>query len=122
MSIRTYQRVQNQTESPRNAEYRALALAVAKLEAARAAPNDMSLRIGAAEFNLALWNTFQADLAMPGNALPAETRAGLISLSLFVQKQTPRFLKGETGPDVLIEINRSIMGGLRPDAPAAEAA
>ncbi len=59
--------------------------------------------------NRRLWLTVADLMADPANALPAETRAGLISLSLSVRRE----MEQET-PDIsfLIGINETIISGL----------
>ena len=74
--------------------------------------------------NMELWNALRADLLEDGNALPEALRAGLVSLSFAVNRNTQRVLRGEGGIDLLIHINRSVMQGLQGAAqqPARELA
>ena len=51
-------------------------------------------------------------MSSPDNKLPDEIKAGIISLSIWVEKETFRILSGETKLDDMIEINRTIMAGL----------
>lgn len=68
--------------------------------------------------NNELWTLLAADLADPGNALPADMRAGLISLASFCIRRGHAVLNGEGTTDALIEINLTIMKGLRGEVPA----
>ncbi len=77
--------------------------------------------VEACYYNRKLWTIFQADLVNPANALPNEVKARLISLSIWVQKYTGEVLTG-AAVEPLINVNRSIMEGLMPSAPAAAAA
>jgi flagellar protein FlaF len=71
-------------------------------------------------YNRKLWTIFQTDLADPANALPDQVKANLISLAIWVQKYTGRVLDGAP-VQPLIDVNRSIMEGLRPPPAAAPA-
>ncbi|WP_128254881.1 flagellar biosynthesis regulator FlaF [Falsirhodobacter deserti] len=68
--------------------------------------------------NQRLWTALAADLSQPNNALPDQLKAQLLSLYRFTMQHTPKALKKEAGLDVLIEINTSVMRGLR-GGPAA---
>nr|WP_162623816.1 flagellar biosynthesis regulator FlaF [Paracoccus saliphilus] len=63
--------------------------------------------------NTELWTLLAADLADPGNALPDETKAGLISLAGFAIRHGQAVMAGRVGTDPLIDINLSVMRGLR---------
>lgn len=74
--------------------------------------------VQAVHLNTELWTLLAADLAEPGNALPDETRAGLISLAGFCIRHGHKAMTGEASTDVLIDINMSVMKGLRGEVPA----
>lgn len=63
--------------------------------------------------NHRLWSALGDDLMHEDNALPASLRAQLISLAEFVRKHTLRVLNGKASTAPLIDINTSIMRGLR---------
>jgi flagellar protein FlaF len=46
----------------------------------------------ALKYNQLLWSIIQADVAEKDNALPEELKANLMSLSIFVDKQTSKGL------------------------------
>ena len=76
--------------------------------------DDYAAYATALTFNQTLWTLFQADLSGDGNALPDNLRDDLLSLSLFVDRQTILAL-GDPSPkhlDALIEINRNLARGL----------
>lgn len=125
MSIKSYQRTQQSLETPRSTEYRAMAMITSKLMAGRDHAKDNKDRkplIEACFLNQKLWTIFAADLASPGNQLPDETKASLISLSIWVQKTTPKVMRGDTDAEALIDVNRNIMEGLVSSAAAKVAA
>ena len=75
----------------------------------------------ALNYNQRVWTVLQA-FAAEENSIPDQIRANLISLSIFVDKQTYKALS-ENDPkklDVLININRQIAAGFRSIPPAEE--
>ena len=69
--------------------------------------------------NQRLWVALAEDLRDEGNALPIPLRAQLISIAEFVRKHTLRVLAGKGGVAPLVDINTSIMRGLRGEAEVA---
>ena len=63
--------------------------------------------------NQLLWTVLGADVADTGNELPKELRAQLFYLTEFTNHQTRKIMAGEAKPKILVEINTSIMRGLR---------
>ena len=61
-----------------------------------------------------LWSIVQADVSQSDNALPEELKANLMSLSIYVDKQTTKGLKSPDDElfDGLISINLNIAEGL----------
>lgn len=102
----------NAVRSPRDAEYDVISRVTRLLRQA-----DRSGRSGdaimAVHRNNELWTLLATDLADPGNALPTETKAGLLSLAGFSLRHGHAVLAGQATTDPLIEINLSIMKGLR---------
>ncbi len=115
MSLQAYQQASQRAESPRETEYRLFAeVTRALMEAARAEKSDLKTRVTALDWNRRLWAALAADCASPHNRLPDATRASIISLSLFVNRQTSQTIRSQGDLDLLIEVNRSIMQGLAP--------
>jgi flagellar protein FlaF len=127
MSIQAYQTAAQQTESPRQTEYRAFAVATrALIEAASLPATEIGRRAEALAKNRRLWGLLAADCAAEGNVLPPALRAQIISLSIFVDRHSSAVMREGAAIDVLIEINRTIMQGLAPPqnpapAPAVQA-
>jgi len=63
--------------------------------------------------NRRLWTVIATDVSSTENALPAALRARLFYLNEFTQHHSRRVLAGEVGVEVLLDINTSIMRGLR---------
>ena len=123
MSIAAYKTTIRESETPRQIERRILSRLTGQMAAQaetfdRAESNlerAMLLADGLRDnlaHNQKFWGELQFDLAQPGNELPAELRAGLISLALFVDRQTNAVMGGNAGVGALVEINRSIVAGL----------
>lgn len=73
--------------------------------------------IAAVDKNNQLWTILASDLADPGNALPDEVRAGLLSLAGFSLRHGHQALAGKASLAPLIDINMAMMRGLRQEAP-----
>lgn len=65
-----------------------------------------------------LWTVIAADLADDGNALPPELRASLTSLAIFAIRHGHKVMVGEATADALVDVNMSIMKGLRGEVAA----
>jgi flagellar protein FlaF len=127
MSITAYKQTIRQSESPRAIERRILMSLTADLEA-QAGPYDSAgeqdrmrllaggLRDSVAE-NQRFWQKMRMDLSTEGNLLPAQLRAQLISLAIWVEKQSGRVIAGAGGLQGLVTINNHIIAGLSGEAP-----
>jgi len=122
MSIQAYQNAARKTETPRQTEYRAFAVATRGLIDASGLPDtEVGRRAEALATNRRLWSLLASDCAAEGNALPQQLRAQIISLSRFVDRHSSAVMRQGASFDVLIEINRSIMQGLSPALASAGA-
>lgn len=130
MSIAAYKTTIRESETPRQIERRVLSRLTGDL-AAKAQAFDGAgtlldrsqllaegLRNDLAE-NQKFWNELKFDLMGSGNGLPEDLRAGLISLALWVDRQTANVLGGNAGVGALVDINRSIVAGLSGQAAQA---
>lgn len=111
MSVAAYQQANRNSETPRQTEYRAFAIFTRALEEAEAEGSVAVVK--AVADNQRLWLTLQMDLASPGNELPKELRAQLLSISIWVNKYSSSAMKGEASLEPLITVNKQIMEGLR---------
>lgn len=109
-----YKTVQNKTEEPRDVEYRLLAQVTASLLRAMDNPKEFHDRIKAVLWNRDIWSALRVDLSHEDNQLPKQLRASLISISIWVERETTAILNGEGDMSALIDINRNIMAGLKP--------
>ena len=123
MSIAAYKRTISETESPRQIERRVLSRVTSDLE--RFAPDYDSAEQGLEKLgilanglrdalwqNQRVWQALQRDLSSEGNSLPPDLRAGLLSLSIWVDTHTRGVLKGQNKVAPLVDINRTIVRAL----------
>ncbi|MEE4345644.1 MAG: flagellar biosynthesis regulator FlaF [Paracoccaceae bacterium] len=131
MSINAYKTTIRQSESPRQIERRILARLTGALEAhgdydtthntaARLEILACGLRDALAE-NQKFWAELKYDLSQPENGLSPNLRAGLLSIALWVDRQTSSIMGGQPGVMALAGVNRTIAAGLA-TTPAAMAA
>ena len=113
--IDVYQRAQKLAVGPRAAEAAALSKAVLLMTQAGRRPGDYALYARALAFNRTLWTLLQADVADALNPLPDDVKSDLLSLSLFVDRQTVKALAEPAQRNLapLIEIDRNLARGLR---------
>lgn len=112
MSYVAYGRTQNRVEDPRQVEYRLLAQVTGALMAVRDTA-DKRKYFDALLWNQRVWDAFLHDLSDEGNRLPLPLRRQLISLCLWVRKETDALIDGKGDLEALITVNRNIMEGLR---------
>ena len=102
------------TASPRTLEYKVFSQTTARLASAIAAPKSAFPELAAAlHANLKLWLVIATDVASETNDLPTDLRGQLFSLADYVRQYTPKVLRDEEDPAILIEINTAVMRGLR---------
>lgn len=119
MSLNAYQAAATRSEDPRSTEYRLFAQVTRSLmQASEADKLDIRTRIDALDWNRRVWTNLATDCASADNQLPDQVRAAIISLSIFVSKHTSVVMRGEDDFEVLIDINKTIMQGLAPQAGA----
>ena len=112
MSYQAYQKIQEAVETPSQVEYRLFAKVTAALRDIADKPNTDPAVVKALDWNRRMWSTFASDCGATGNQLPKETRASIISLSLFVSKHSSQVIRGKAKVEALISINKTIMEGL----------
>ena len=122
MSLQAYQNAATRSEDPRSTEYRLFAQVTrALMEAADTEKTEIAKRAEALDWNRRMWTNFALDCSSEENQLPEQLRASIISLSLFVSKHTSVVMRGDDSFETLIDINRTIMQGLSPQAQAPAA-
>ena len=118
MSVAAYQKANQNTENPRQTEYRAFAIFTRAMEEADKEDNTMA-RIKAVANNRRLWLTLQMDLLSEENGLPDDLRGRLLSIAFWVSRYSLNAMKGEASVAPLITVNKQIMEGMKPQEPGS---
>lgn len=116
---RAYGQVIRSTIPPRELEYRVFAEITGDLETVT--PDMPSGRRGEIlGRNRQLWQTLAYAVADDANTLPPSMRASIISISIWVARESSRVLRDNLSLADLIETNRTIMRGLQGTPSGAE--
>ena len=97
----------------RGIEYKAFSKVTARLANWNEEEDSFASLAEALHENQLLWIVLGADVADQGNGLPNGLRAQLFYLTEFTSQQTKKIMAGDAKPNILVEINTSIMRGLR---------
>lgn len=119
MPLSAYQAARTRVESPRSAEHRLLGEITGEMMTAQAVGATGAQLMPALHRNREMWSVFASDCGAKGNGLPADLRAQIISLSLWVDRFTSDVMAGRETIAELIALNRIIMDGLRSERRAA---
>ena len=76
-------------------------------------PKKMRMVAEALNWNNEVWAAFMDDCRSSDNRLPEKLRGGILSLAIWVGKETKSAMNGDSDLDMLIAVNRDIMKGLR---------
>ncbi len=124
--LQAYAQTQKSSMSPREIEAMAFTKAALMLDEAKDKLDDYDAYASALKFNQLLWTIIQADIVDKANTLPPQIKANILSLSIFVDRQTIKALANtkEQHLDILISINKNLAEGLmaKPDDPQVEPA
>lgn len=111
-----YARPESPHKTPRALEYELLARVTQALSVAWGGRKEnFGALMTALDDNLRLWATLAADVAEPGNSLPAPLRAQLFYLYEFSTQHSRAVREGTASVEVLVDINTAVMRGLRGD-------
>jgi flagellar biosynthesis activator protein FlaF len=111
-----YARPESPQKTPRALEYDLLARVTQALSLAWVnRKTNFPALMSALDDNLRLWATLAADVAEPGNGLPAPLRAQLFYLYEFSDQHSRSVREGTASVEVLVDINTAVMRGLRGD-------
>ncbi|MCB2093256.1 MAG: flagellar biosynthesis regulator FlaF [Rhodobacteraceae bacterium] len=102
------------TRTDRGTEYELFSRITRRLKAAFGDDSSsFSHKVTALHENRVLWTTLAADVAAGANKLPQALRAQIFYLAQFTIHHTRSVLGGTASADALIDINTSVMRGLR---------
>lgn len=123
MARQGYKAVQKEMTSDKSVELRVFMSVTAQLRAVDAQDKLQFPALSDAILeNLKLWKILFIDLVNPKNTLPLDLKTSLIQLADFTQNHSRRVLLGEASPDVLVDINNSVIAGLRQSMTASSKA
>ncbi|HEX9859494.1 MAG TPA: flagellar biosynthesis regulator FlaF [Paracoccaceae bacterium] len=115
-----YGRPEAPARTARTIEYDLIARVTQRLTtAAKCQAVDFPAFAAALHENTLMWRTLAADVADPGNGLPAPLRAQLFYLYEFTAEHGRKVLAKEAGIEVLVDINTAVMRGLRGEGGAS---
>jgi flagellar protein FlaF len=112
MSLRAYQRARTIAEVPRATEQRLFTQITGAMITARDAGRAGTALMPELHRNRELWGTIASACAATGNQLPDGLRAGIISLSMWVDRETSEVSGGQSPIDDLIAVNLMMIDGL----------
>ena len=103
-------------KTPRSLEYELIAKCTQKLIAAwDNKPHQYAALMAALDTNQQMWSTLAIDVAQSSNGLPPKLRAQLFYLYEFTCQHSRAIREKGASVEVLIDINRAVMRGLRGD-------
>lgn len=100
-------------KTPSAIEYEAFVRVTRDLKASQREGAGFGDLVAAINQNRQLWNILAASVLDDQNGLPRDLRANIFYLSEFTRQHSGKVLAKSGTVDVLIEINTSIMSGLR---------
>lgn len=109
---RAYAQTAGPVRTPRGVEYEAFARITRHLKSV-ANSGKLGKLAPALHDNRRLWTLLASDVADPKNPLPADLRARIFYLAEFTDQHSRKVLRGEATAAALVEINLSVMRGLR---------
>lgn len=114
-ALRGYGQTKRETASDKHIELQLFTSITARLRA-QVSKNSTKLNSVMAQAlidNAKLWNILFCDLVTEDNKLPLPIKKNLISLAEFTQAHTQKVLRGKAGMSILVEINDSVIIGLK---------
>jgi len=123
MSLSAYQQAAARAEDPRETEYRLFGMVIhALMEVKGYDRSNLGALSSVIDWNKKVWGALAQDCADDRNAHSDALRAGIISLSMFVDRYSVQVIRDGADIDPLIDINRTVMQGLAPaNNPAVQA-
>ncbi|PHS22870.1 MAG: flagellar FlaF family protein [Robiginitomaculum sp.] len=115
MSLNAYQQAAARAEDPRETEYRLFGMIVcALMEVKGYDRSNLGALSSVIDWNKRVWGALAQDCADDRNGHGDALRAGIISLSMFVDRYSVQVIRDGADIEPLIDINRTVMQGLVP--------
>lgn len=115
-AVHAYRQTARTTDSVRGLEIRIFDQITADLARAAGDAAPVAEVATALHRNRRLWDMLAADLVQPQNGYPDALKAQLLGLAGFVRRHSGRVLAREAEIEPLIELNRTVLDGLRRQA------
>lgn len=112
MSLVSYRKVQAAACTPRSHERRLVAEITGEMIACWAAGQRGAQLMPVLHRNREMWTVFSSACGAQGNELPAEVRASIISLALWVDRFTSAVIARQKEITALVEVNQDMLEGL----------
>ena len=112
MSLDAYRRTQSISATPRATEYRLMSQVTGDMIQAKENGLKGAALMRPLHRNREVWSTLAILCRSPGNKLPVELRANIISLALWVERYTSDVIRQRDSIDALISVNCAIIEGL----------
>ncbi len=111
-----YGKTATPARSERSVEYQAFAKVTRAMAMTSDDTSAFTKRVSAIHENRTLWGILAKDVHSDDNELPLELRASIFNLAQFVSRHTMEVLSNDGSTETLVEINKTVMRGLRPNA------
>lgn len=110
--INAYKETKEEIVAPRETERRIFQRVTDQLRLAKREEKRTELFHRAVLANRRLWAAIACDVGDPSNQMPNELKAGLLSLAIWVERESSGIHGGNEGISGLIEINEAVIAGL----------
>lgn len=114
MLLDAYRRTQSMSATPRATEYLLMSQVTGELIQAKEKELKGAALMRPLHHNREVWSTLAVLCGSPGNKLPTDLRASIISLALWVERYTSDVVCRRDSIDALISVNCALMEGLAP--------
>lgn len=114
LAQKAYSSASAPTRTARSVEYEAVARITRQIRLAQQdGEKGFPALVEALHLNRKLWTIFATEVADANNPLPATLKADLFSLAEFTRRHTSKVLARTASVDPLLEVNASVLRGLR---------
>lgn len=118
--INAYKETKQEIVAPRDMERRIFERVTDQLRLADKEESRTEFFHRAVLENRRLWAALASDVVDPSNQMPNELKAGLLSLAIWVERESSSIHSGEATVAGLIEVNQALIAGLGAPSLTAE--
>jgi flagellar protein FlaF len=110
--INAYLQTKQEIVDPREMERRVFVRVTEQLRMAAEGETRSEFYHQAILDNRRLWSAVACDISDPSNMLPTDVKSGLLSIAVWVERESSAAHRGEGDLGTMIQINESVMAGL----------